>query len=201
MQDSFTYLHQLIDDAILDIRYAGMNNFVGTPIDGYDAPLALLTRPAAQSLADAAGHFRSKGYRLLLFDGYRPQRAVDHFVRWSLDPSDDKMKSLFYPTLEKSDLFPKGFIARKSGHSRGSTIDLSLAHMDGTPLDMGSPFDFFGPISCQDAQGLTPLQTQNRLLLREGIVLHGFRPYAQEWWHYTLASEPYPDTYFDFPIC
>lgn len=197
----FCYVTEYVPDALLDIRYAGENNFVGAPIDGYCAAQAILTRPAAQALASAAEAFRAQGLRLLIYDAYRPQRAVDHFVRWAQDPADDRMKAAFYPALDKTELFPRGYIAARSGHSRGSTVDLTLVHADGTPLDMGGTFDFFGPVSAHGASGVTPAQLQNRKLLRRVMLAHGFADYSEEWWHYRLADEPYPDTYFDFPIC
>lgn len=200
MPENFCYVTDSVPDALLDIRYAGEYNFVGTPIDGYHAPRAILTRPAAKALAQAADALRVQGYRLLIYDAYRPQRAVDHFVRWAQAPSDDRMKAVFYPSLEKSELLPRGYIAARSGHSRGSTVDLTLADMDGTPVDMGGTFDFFSPVSAQDAAEITTAQRRNRRLLRRVMLAHGFTDYSEEWWHYRLADEPYPDTYFDFPI-
>lgn len=199
MPRDFCDVSALIPDALLDIRYAGTHNFVGEPIDGYFAPQAILTRPAAQALCHAAADFRAMGYRILIYDAYRPQRAVDHFVRWA-QTDDARMKAEFYPTLSKNELFPRGYIAARSGHSRGSTVDLTLVDGDGTPLDMGGAFDFFGPVSGHDAPGLTSLQRENRALLRRIMLAHGFTDYSEEWWHYRLANEPYPDTYFDFPI-
>ena len=200
MPQDFCYLTDFVVDALLDIRYAGENNFVGAPIDGYLAPRAILTRPAATALARAADALRAQGYRLLIFDAYRPQRAVDHFVRWAQSPADDRMKPLFYPDLCKSELFPRGYIARRSGHSRGSTVDLTLSCPDGAPVDRGGTFDFFGPVSAHGAHGLSAGQLQNRELLRRVMLSHGFDDYSEEWWHYRLAKEPYPDTYFDFPV-
>ena len=199
MPETFCRITELIPDALMDIRYAGTHNFVGEPIDGYAAPQALLTIPAAQALQCAAADFRAMGLRMLVYDAYRPQRAVDHFVRWAQN-DDQRMKAEFYPALEKSELFPRGYIAARSGHSRGSTVDLTLVQADGTPLDMGGEFDFFGPVSAHDAPGLTPLQRENRELMRRVMMKHGFTDYSEEWWHYRLADEPYPDTYFDFPI-
>jgi D-alanyl-D-alanine dipeptidase len=190
----------LIPDAVLDIRYAGYNNFVGRPVDGYHAARAILTRPAARALVRAADALRAQGYRLCLFDAYRPQRAVDHFMRWAQDPQDTCGKAQFYPQLEKKDLFPLGYIAARSGHSRGSTVDLTLAYPDGSAVDMGGPFDFFGPVSALYAAQITPAQRTNRALLHQAMTDAGFRDYSEEWWHYTLRDEPYPNTYFDFPI-
>lgn len=198
--DSFVYVTDLIPYVREDIRYAGSHNFMGRPADGYAAPRAVLTREAAQALQAAAEAFAGKGYGLLIYDGYRPQRAVDHFARWAKDESDTLAKEEFYPELDKAELFPKGYIALRSGHSRGSTVDLTLTDGEGTPLDMGGEFDWFSRISSHDYEKLTPRQKENRLLLKAGMVEAGFLPYSEEWWHYRLANEPYPDTYFDFVI-
>lgn len=196
----FVYVRDVIPSVCEDIRYAGSHNFMGRPADGYAAPHAVLTCEAAKALSQAAEHFANQGYKLLLYDGYRPQRAVDHFARWAADESDILAKAEFYPTLDKSELFPRGYIALRSGHSRGSTIDLTLLQSDGTPLDMGGEFDWFSPISAHAYKGLTALQKANRLLLKKGMEEAGFAPYSEEWWHYGLKNEPYPDTYFDFVI-
>ena len=199
--DGFVSVTDLIPDALLDVRYYTTYNFVGTRIDGYEAPIVLLTREAAAALALVNQDLRPQGYRLVLYDGYRPQQAVDHFVRWAEDTTDIRMKPVFYPDVDKADLFERGFIARRSGHSRGSTIDLTLLdEKSGTPLDMGGPFDFFGELSHPDYAGVTKAQHANRMLLREAMLRRGFKPLSTEWWHFTLVDEPYPDTYFDFPI-
>jgi len=198
--DAFVEVTALVPDALLDIRYYSAFNFVGSRIDGYSAPIAMLARPAAEALARAASAARERGYVLRVFDAYRPQAAVDHFVRWAEDLSDQALKNVFYPEVDKSLLFAQGYIASKSGHSRGATVDLTLvARLSGRELDMGSPFDFFGPISHHGAKGLTREQAANREILKSLMEAAGFRPYAEEWWHYTLADEPYPDTYFNFP--
>lgn len=199
MHDGFMSVTQAVPDAVLDIRYAGTYNFVGEPIDGYLAHRALLTREAASALSRAADTFRRDGYRVVVYDAYRPQRAVDHFVRWAGMP-DERMRAAFYPDLEKGVLFERGYIARRSGHSRGSTIDLTICRMDGESVDMGGPFDFFGPVSAHGARGITDQQAQNRAYLCGVMEASGFCRYDEEWWHYTLAGEPYPETYFDFPI-
>ena len=160
----------------------------------------LLTKEAAAALALVHQDMRARGLRLVIYDGYRPQRAVDHFVRWA-GSADESMRAVFYPDVDKRDLFERGFIARRSGHSRGSTVDLTLFdEKSGTPLDMGGPFDFFGALSHPDYPGVTPEQRANRMLLREAMLKHGFKPLSTEWWHFTLVDEPYPATYFDFPV-
>ena len=159
-----------------------------------------ITEEAAEALALVNADLRRKGLRLVLYDGYRPQQAVDHFVRWA-ESSDESMRPIFYPDVDKADLFTRGFIARRSGHSRGSTIDLTLLdEKSGALLDMGGPFDFFGKISHPDSPAVTPQQHENRYLLREAMLARGFKPLSTEWWHFTLVDEPYPDTYFDFPV-
>lgn len=200
--DGFVSVSEAIPDVLLDIRYYSTYNFVGERIDGYEAPVALLTKEAAAALALVNADLRAKGYRLVIYDGYRPQRAVDHFVRWAEDLSADAMKPVFYPDVDKQELFDKGFIARRSGHSRGSTVDLTLLdEQSGQLLDMGGPFDFFGERSHPGFTGdLTQAQIGNRMLLRDAMLQRGFRPLSTEWWHFTLVHEPYPDTYFDFPV-
>ncbi|MBP3656606.1 MAG: M15 family metallopeptidase [Clostridia bacterium] len=200
LPEGFVFVKDVIPSVQEDIRYAGCHNFIGRPVDGYGAPHAVLTCEAASALRGAADAFAREGYTLLLYDGYRPQRAVDHFVRWSEDLTDTAAKAEFYPALEKGELFERGYIARRSGHTRGSTIDLTLLDREGKPLDMGGEFDWFSPVSGHDYAGLTDAQRENRLLLRRGMMAAGFLPYSEEWWHYRLADEPYPDTYFDFPI-
>ncbi len=197
----FVDLAQAIPGIALDLRYAGSHNFIGVPIDGYGKPRALLTHLAASALAKAQEELAPFGFGLKVFDGYRPQRAVDHFVRWSKDATDQKMKSEFYPQVDKAKLFELGYIAEQSGHSRGSTVDLTLVDRStGTELDMGSPYDLFDPVSWPDSGNVSPVQRAHRLLLRQVMLRAGFRPYAQEWWHFTLEGEPFPETYFDFPV-
>jgi D-alanyl-D-alanine dipeptidase len=197
----FVLVTDVVPDVLLDIRYYNPYNFVGARIDGYEAPVAWLTRPAAEGLRKAAEKAGEQGYIFRIFDAYRPQRAVDHFVRWAADPDAVANRDVFYPEVDKADLFEKGYIALKSGHSRGSTIDLTLVERaTGRELDMGTPFDYFGPRSHHGAAGLTEAQTANRAALATIMSVGGFRPYLEEWWHYTLEDEPYPDTYFDFPV-
>ena len=197
----FVLLSEAVPDAILEIRYYSTYNFVGDRIDGYEEPLAFLTTEAAAALKEASDELVGMGYRLKIFDAYRPQMAVTHFMNWALDVDDTRMKEYFYPELEKDQLFPQGYIAEHSGHSRGSTVDLTLFDMSAErEVDMGGTFDYFGELSHPDYQGVTAEQYELRMLLREVMVKHGFRPLAEDWWHFTLENEPYPDTYFTFPI-
>lgn len=201
-RSGFVSVSDVIPDVILEIRYHSTYNFVGARVDGYEEPVALLTREAAEALRLVSDDLRTQGCRLVIFDCYRPQRAVDHFVRWAEDVSDMAMKAVFYPEVDKADLFEKGFIARRSGHSRGSTVDLTLLdERTGERLDMGGAFDYFGERSHPGFIGdLTQEQMTNRMLLRKAMLRRGFKPLSTEWWHFTLAVEPYPDTYFDFPV-
>ena len=197
----FVVLTDVVPDAILEIRYFSTYNFVGDRIDGYLQPTALMTKEAAQALKLVSDDLRKKGYRLKIYDAYRPQRAVSHFVRWAKDFTDTRMKSYFYPELEKNVLFPLGYIAEHSGHSRGSTVDLTLFDMTTEKeADMGGTFDFFGKLSHPDYKKITKKQYRNRMILREAMLARGFKPLAEEWWHFPLKDEPYPDTYFTFPV-
>ena len=199
--DDFVSIGEVVPDAILEIRYYTTYNFVGARIDGYRQPTALLTREAADSLRAVSDDVLAQGYRLKIFDAYRPQCAVDHFVRWAADVSDTLMKPYFYPDLDKSVLFEQEYIMEKSGHTRGSTVDLTLFDMaTEREVDMGGTFDWFGIESHPDYKEITPEQFANRMILREAMLRHGFKPLASEWWHFTLADEPYPDTYFTFPV-
>ena len=197
----FVPLAEAVPDAILEIRYYSTYNFVGDRVDGYERPVAYLTKEAAAALKAASDDCVARGYRLKIYDAYRPQRAVSHFMRWAKDVGDVRMKPYFYPNLDKSVLFEQGYIAEKSGHSRGSTVDLTLFDMKTEKeVDMGGTFDWFGEESHPDFLGVTEAQLANRMLLREIMLAHGFKPLAEEWWHFTLKDEPYPDTYFDFPV-
>lgn len=199
LPEGFVYIKDVIPTVFEDIRYAGSHNFVGCPVDGYFAPRSVLREEAALALKEAAAALERMGLYLLIYDAYRPQRAVDHFVRWAQDERDTKMKDEFYPTLDKSELCPRGYIAVHSGHSRGMTVDLTLADRDGTPLDMGGEFDWFSEISSHGYEDLTPAQKANRQLLRESMESAGFEAYSEEWWHYTLPGGA-PEVYYDFPI-
>ena len=199
--ENFVVITDVVPDAILEIRYYSTYNFVGARVDGYEQPIALLTKQAADSLKVVSDELRQHGYRLKIWDSYRPQRAVNHFIRWAEDLSDTVMKPIFYPMVDKSLLFEQNYIMARSGHSRGSTVDLTLVdEQTGKELDMGSPFDWFGKESHPDYMDLTSTQLANRLVLRHAMLSHGFKPLDSEWWHFTLADEPFPDTYFDFPI-
>jgi D-alanyl-D-alanine dipeptidase len=193
---------ELIPDVVADIRYAGRNNFIGQRIDGYHAARCYLLEPAAKSLQRAARDLREQHLRLKIFDCYRPARAVRHFVEWAGDLEDQRKKPEFYPGLDKSELLGV-YIAPVSGHSRGATIDLTLARCDGDPckeLDMGTPYDFFDELAHTDAPGITAAQRSNRELLRSAMQRHGFSNYELEWWHYTLSPEPSPGVIFDVPV-
>ncbi|MCH5182828.1 MAG: M15 family metallopeptidase [Oscillospiraceae bacterium] len=200
--EGFVLVTDVIPEVILEIRYFSTYNFVGERIDGYEQPCALLTKEAAQALKAVNDDLMEQGYRLKIFDAYRPKMAVEHFVRWAEDLNAEEMKPYFYPDVEKSRLFQDGYISSKSDHSRGSTVDLTLFDdKTGKEVDMGSPFDYFGAIShSKHTSGLTEEQIANRKLLRDVMVKHGFRPISTEWWHFRLIEEPYPDTYFNFPV-
>lgn len=197
----FVEVGQVVEDVILEMRYYSTYNFVGRRVTGYEAPVALLTREAASALKEAAEAFQAQGYRLKIFDAYRPQRAVDCFVEWASEEETTEMKEYFYPRVEKSQLLGR-YIATKSGHSRGSTVDVTLVDMkSGRELDMGGGFDLFDERSFSAyTQDLTQEQKDNRAILRRGMIEHGFQGIQSEWWHFTLKDEPYPDTYFDFPV-
>ena len=200
LPEGFCYVHELIDDVILDIRYAGTHNFVGDVIDGYEAPYAIMTVRAAEKLKEAADELRAMGYRLMIFDAYRPQSAVRHFVRWSKDAGDTRMREEFYPEFKKKSLLvDQGYIARNSSHCRGSAVDLTLTDLDGNALDMGTGFDYFGKLAWHGAKGITQEQRANRELLCSVMERHGFRRFDHEWWHYKLVGEPFGQG-FDFPV-
>ena len=201
--EEFVLVTDIVPDVILEIRYFSTYNFVGMRIDGYEEPVALLTQEAAEALKQVSDEMKQQGYRLKIYDCYRPQTAVNHFVRWAENLNAVDMKPVFYPDVDKADLFEQGFIAKKSGHSRGSTVDLTLVDaFSGREVDMGGPFDFFGELSHPGYRGaLTEQQISNRQLLRDTMLKHGFKPLSTEWWHFTLKDEPYPGTYFDFPVC
>lgn len=198
-RSDFAPISSVIDDAAYDIRYYSPNNFTGHKINGYKAPRAYMTQKALAALAQAAADLRAQGYRLLIWDAYRPQKAVDDFVAWINDPTNPGDKS-FYPTLEKSNLLAGNYIMAKSGHSRGSTVDLTLIKKDGGFVDMGGTFDLFSEISHPDYKKISKKQKKNRQILRDAMVKAGFNPLDSEWWHFTLKDEPYPDTYFNFDV-
>ena len=197
----FVLLGNFVPHIVQEIRYYSTYNFIGDRIDGYEEPCALLTKEAARALKAVAGEMIVHGYRLKIFDAYRPACAVRHFVLWGIEDQDIRMKPYFYPDLQKQDLFSKGYVAKQSSHSRGSTVDLTLLDMrTGKELDMGSPFDLFSPLSHPDCREVTEEQYENRMCLQRAMVRNGFSPIDCEWWHFTLKNEPYPDTYFEFPV-
>ena len=197
----FVVLADYVPQIVQEIRYHSTYNFIGERIDGYEEPCALLTIEAARALKAAAGELIVQGYRLKVFDAYRPASAVRHFVLWGIEDQDLRMKPYFYPDLEKQELFSKGYIAKQSSHSRGSAVDLTLLDMKtGKELDMGGPFDLFSEVSHPDYRGITEEQYENRMLLQRVMIRNGFAPIDCEWWHFVLRNEPYPDTYFSFPV-
>ncbi len=196
---NFAEIYTMIDDAAYDIRYYSSNNFTGNRIKGYKAPKAYLTKPALNALSKAAQELRNQGYRLLIWDSYRPQKAVDNFVVWINNPKDIGDKD-FYPDLQKSDLVEGGYIATKSSHTRGSTVDLTIIKKDGTYVDMGGTFDLFSEISHPDYKKLTKKQKKNRKILHDAMIKAGFEGIDSEWWHFTLKNEPYKNTYFNFDV-
>ena len=205
LNSTFKELNDGISDDLekfeISIRYFSNNNFIGRPIPGYYANKAFLTREAADALLLAQRDFIKQGYRLKIYDAYRPQTAVDYFSAWAADLEDSQNKSQYYPNISKSQLFADGYIAAKSGHSRGSAVDLTLLEIEsGNELDMGSPWDFFDPISWVENNQITDQQRANRKLLASVMMIHGFKPLKEEWWHFSFTEEPFPETYFDFPI-
>lgn len=199
MQNGFVYLTDAVPGVQEEIRYATAHNLTGHPLAGYCVGRAVATREAAEALKKAFAAAQKLGYGLLIYDAYRPQKAVDDFVRWSGEEEDGRTKAEFYPALDKRDLFPQGYIALHSGHSRGSTIDLTLTRA-GQVVDMGTGFDFMGDESHHNAPMAGQVQAENRALLCAIMAYAGFAPYEREWWHYRLMKEPYPETYFDFDI-
>ncbi|MBQ7739899.1 MAG: M15 family metallopeptidase [Eubacterium sp.] len=197
----FVLLSDYVPGIVQEIRYFSTYNFVGDRIDGYEEPCAIITKEAARALKTVSNEANVLGWRLKIFDAYRPAKAVRHFVMWGIEDLDQRMKPFFYPDLEKQELFKQGYIASRSSHSRGSTVDLTLLDMkSGKELDMGSPFDFFSEMSHPDYKGITEEQYNNRMLLRDIMLRNGFEPMFCEWWHFTLKNEPYPETYFEFPV-
>ena len=197
----FVLLADFVPNIIQEIRYYSTYNFIGERIDGYEEPCALLTLEAARALKSVSSELFVQGYRLKVFDAYRPATAVKHFVLWGIEDQDIRMKPYFYPDLVKQELFSRGYIAKQSSHSRGSAVDLTLLDMrTGKELDMGSPFDLFSEVSHPDYKGITEEQYHNRMILRRSMMRNGFLPIDCEWWHFSLKNEPYPETYFEFPV-
>ncbi len=199
--EDFVYLLDLEPSIKIELRYFSNNNFIGQPIDGYHRSTIIVSKPTALALQKVQNDLKKKVLGLKIFDAYRPQQAVNHFVRWAKVLNDTLMKQSYYPDVPKSELFKRGYIASKSGHSRGSTVDLTLIDLDtGNELDMGSPYDFFGVQSHPFYKKITDKQRKNRMLLRRVMLKNGFKPYENEWWHFTLRDEPFPNQYFDFPV-
>ena len=197
----FVLLADMVPGIIQEIRYYSTYNFIGDRIDGYEEPCALLTKEAARALKTVSNEAFVQGYRLKVFDAYRPATAVKQFILWGIEDQDVRMKPYFYPDLEKQELFSKGYIAKRSSHSRGSAIDLTLLDMKtGKELDMGGPFDLFCEVSHPDCRTITDEQYENRMILQKLMVRNGFNTLDCEWWHFVLKDEPYPDTYFEFPV-
>jgi D-alanyl-D-alanine dipeptidase len=226
LPDGFVYLRDVAPSVFQEMRYATPYNFVGERIEGYEAAECILTERAARALAAVQADLAPQGLSLKVYDCYRPQRAVNHFARWARS-GDEAMKTAFYPEEPKGSLFARGYIASRSGHSRGSTVDLTLVSLPHTPLgsypdpadgplyrcdrplperlvegdlDMGTAYDCFSPLAATESAAVSAEARRNRYRLREVMGRHGFRNYAKEWWHYTLRDEPYPGTYFDFPV-
>lgn len=196
----FVYLDAHVPGVVLDIRYHGAGNFLGRPVPGYEAPVCILTLKAADALKGVEADAAREGRRLKIFDGYRPQRAVDEFIRWSQDESDQIAKMDYYPNIEKCDLFDLGYLARRSSHSRGSTVDLTIIDAKNRELDFGTPFDLFDERSHTENASISSTAMANRQWLLKLMRNHGFANIPEEWWHFTLEDEPFPDTYHDFPV-
>ena len=201
LPEGFVYVEDVIPDLNVELRYHSSYNFVGSPIAGYKTNKLILTTEAAAALKLVQKELLDKNLCLKVYDGYRPQRAVNHFIAWARNLNDTINKNIFYPHVNKNNLFAEGYIATHSGHSKGSTIDLTIVDANtGIALDMGSPYDFFGEESWVDYQNISEKQKANRQILQEVMLKHGFRNYSKEWWHFTLRQEPFPETFFDFVI-
>jgi D-alanyl-D-alanine dipeptidase len=201
MNNDFVFIDEFVPGVRWDAKYATWNNFTGKPVDGYHANRIVGTRALCAALDRAQQEAASCGFGLLLWDGYRPQRAVDCFLRWSQQPDDGRTKTRHYPHIDRPEVFERGYVAAKSGHSRGGTVDLTVYHLaTGELVPMGGDHDLMDPVSHHGARGITAVETRNRQYLRCVMEDSGFDPYDREWWHYTLKCEPYPHTYFDFPI-
>lgn len=197
----FVVLADHVPAIVQEIRYYSTYNFLGERVDGYEEPCAIATIEAARALKSVSNELYVQGYRLKVFDAYRPVCAVKQFVIWGLEDTDIRMKPYFYPELEKQDLFIKGYIAGRSSHSRGSAVDVTLFDMKtGKEVDMGSPFDLFSKVSHPDCRDITDEQYENRMALQKAMIRGGFEPIDCEWWHFKLKDEPYPDRYFEFPV-
>lgn len=201
MQPGFVFLDDVLSGVRWDAKYATWDNFTGTPVDGYEVNRIVGSLALAGALLEAMERAATLGFGVLLWDAYRPQRAVDRFLEWSAEPEDGRTKARFYPNIERAEMFTSGYVARRSGHSRGSAVDLTLYHLDSGHLAvMGGGHDLMDERSHHGARGLSPVEATNRHRLCAVMEQSGFRRYECEWWHYSLVDEPYPDTYFDFPI-
>ena len=204
LPENFVLIKDSVPSIAVEMRYGTNNNFTGKPIPGYESRQAVITITTASALKKVQKELNKLGLGLKIFDAYRPQKAVDYFIKWSDQPSDTVMKNKYYPNLKKETLFDLGYIALKSGHTRGSTVDVTLLYVSGPnkgkEVDMGSVWDLFGVRSGYAYEAVSNSQKENRKLLRELMITHEFLPYDKEWWHFSLNNEPYPDTYFDFIV-
>lgn len=201
LPEGFNYVTDVIPSIKIELRYFGVHNFIGKPIEGYNKEVTILSSQASYALKKVQEELKQYNLSIKIFDAYRPQQAVNHFVRWAKHYNDTINKNEFYPEVKKQDLFKEGYIASKSGHTRGSTLDITVVDIvSGLELDMGSSWDFFGEISWVDNKTITTQQRANRMLLQIIMLKHGFKHYPKEWWHFTLINEPFPETYFNFPI-
>jgi len=201
LPEGFVYVEELVPTLNVELRYASTNNFIGAKIEGYHSNRLILTKKAALAIKNIQTELEERNLCLKVYDGYRPQRAVNHFITWVHNSKDTINKQVYYPYTKKAHLFKKQYIASRSGHSRGSTVDLTIVDgRTGLPLDMGSPFDFFGKESAVNYQNITNKQKQNRKLLQAVMIKHGFRNYSKEWWHFTLNHEPFKGQYFNFQV-
>jgi zinc D-Ala-D-Ala dipeptidase len=199
LPDGFVYVDDVIPDVVLEMRYATAHNFTGAPMDGYNAEVCILTKEAADALKIAAQKFAADGWRIHIYDTYRPQAALDYIIAWG-DSDDEACREEFYPTLTKAQLFTDGYLSKRSRHTRGSTVDMTLEDKDGTLIDVGGPYDLLDPLSNFDTPDITEEQRKNRYYIQAIMTEAGFDTIPTEWWHYQLRNEPYPDTYFDFPV-
>ncbi len=201
LPEGFVYINDIAPDIILEPRYYSEYNFVGKRIEEYNSPAIIMAEQAAKALKRVSDKLKEEGYTLKIWDAYRPQRAVDHFVRWAKDPKEVKMKNDFFPNVDKDKLMEPGYIAEHSAHTRGSAVDITIVNLStNLEVDMGCSFDFFGKIAWHGSELVTKEQAENRKKLREVMEEEGFEAYLNEWWHYTLKNEPFPDKYFDFPV-
>jgi len=201
LHEDFVYLKDIMPNLRSDLRYYGSNNFMGRQAKGYNSPKCILTKEAAYALKKVQEEFERIGFGLLIYDAYRPQSATNDFILWAQDESDTTMKMQFYPNIDKKDVFTKGYVSVKSGHSRGSTVDLTIVSLKTKMiLNMGSEYDLFDEISHVENSTISNNQRSLRLLLKRRMEKHGFKSYEKEWWHFTFENEPFPNTYFDFPV-